>query len=593
MTRLMCKLLVAAFAVSSVFVSATSASAATAFSTTTAWRWAYQTLAATPGTTQSVQAGVSGLTDVDKNGAVVLRRSSTEQFVLVNYTDKLVSLSLISGGQMTKVREAGRPAGTAGTIRAEITGTTVKAFWNGTLSLTATLPALDGYRGTGTGLGIWQDRASAVALSAATVTGAAPVPPTPVPAGARSVTIGSSTLPITGTNIERAADSLVAYTSSTGPLTPTNVWGAEATVINGKITSVNDRQQTGGTATPIPAGGLVLSAHGTARDWLLTYATTGSSITVNTTTTPTPTPTPTPSVPSGSWLSGAAAGPTVTSGAFGDWRGRPVEIAGTWNDSQDAQLNQYSVQPGAELGAWTKDLDVAVGAIYKDAGQTWAAAANGAYDAQWSTALNNLKNARGSRPGTVHIRFAHEFNGDWTPWSVSGAEAPAFITSWRRFRALQQSIYPAAKLVFCPNDGTSGSLNLDWRKTFPGSSYIDEMGVDSYNQYPWVNTPAGFASKINTTDRYGAPEGIEKHRQFAESVGLPLAIAEWGSNADDGDAPVFIKEFYSWVGVHAGNGAGQIAYEIEFNVGNFGTGQFQLFPTNRSPQAADAYRQLW
>lgn len=304
---------------------------------------------------------------------------------------------------------------------------------------------------------------------------------------------------------------------------------------------------------------------------------------------PTPSPSRSGSV-SGLWLSGAS-GDGVASGAFGVWRGTPVAIAGTWNDSFEAQTAQWSVQKGAEWGSWQGDLDVAVGAIYSARGETWAAAATGAYDARWRTALSALKSGWGSRPGTLHIRFAHEFNGEWVPWKVSGSAADSFVAAWKRFRALQREILPAAKLVFSPNDGSSPSLALDWRKAFPGAGYVDEMAVDSYNQWPYVNTVSGFASKIVTVDSFGAPVGIEKHRLFAESVGLPLAIAEWSSNSSMGDGDVYVKAFRDWVAAHAGSGPGQVPYEIMFNVNNYNSGVFSFYPNTAMPKAAASYVQ--
>lgn len=312
----------------------------------------------------------------------------------------------------------------------------------------------------------------------------------------------------------------------------------------------------------------------------------------NTTPVPTPTPPPTPTPNTIQFYSGAAVN-GASDGSFGIWRGTAVQIGGTWNDSLDAQTALYTIKPGAEWGSWDGPLDIAIGAIYSSNGETWAAAASGSYDNRWRTSLNNLKTYRGSKTGTTYIRFAHEFNGNWTPWAVTGSNSANFVSAWKRFRALQQEIFPQAKLVFCPNDGTSGSLSLDWRNAFPGASYVDVMSVDTYNQYPWVNTVTNFNSKINSTDSYGAPLGIEKHRQFALSQGLPFAVSEWSSNADMGDAPVYIEQFYNWVSANKGNGAGNVKYEILFNSVSYGTGQFSLYPTTRQPLSAAKYQQLF
>ena len=307
------------------------------------------------------------------------------------------------------------------------------------------------------------------------------------------------------------------------------------------------------------------------------------------------TPAADPTVPavdpstSTAWLSGAS-GDGAASGAFGTWRGSAITVGGTWNDSMDAQTNQWSIQSGAEWGNWNGALDVAVGAIYKSSGETWAAAAAGAYDARWTTALNNIKKYWGTRdPANLYLRFAHEFNGSWTPWNVTGAETASFKAAWIRFRTLQTAILPNSHLVFCPNDGSSTSQGLDWRKAFPGAAYVDVLSTDTYNQYPWVNSTAGFNAKINSVDSYGAPVGIEKHRQFAASVGLPFAISEWGTNAGMGDAPVYIDSMRNWFASHAGTGAGQLLYEIYFNVVNYNNGVFAIYPTTSQPSAANAY----
>lgn len=301
---------------------------------------------------------------------------------------------------------------------------------------------------------------------------------------------------------------------------------------------------------------------------------------------------PDPVPVTGTWASGAA-GDGAADGDFGAWRGAPIDIAATWNDSLDAQTAQYTIQPGAEYADWDGDLDLSVGAIYSEEGETWQQAAEGAYDDRWRTALEAIATARADTSGTLYLRFAHEFNGDWEPWAVTGDDAPAFRDAWVRFRALQQEILPDAQLVFCPTSETSSSLGLDWRDALPPAGSVDLLSVDYYNQYPYVDDVGGFEERLGATDGEGAPRGLEAYRMFAESQGLPLAISEWSSNADMGDAPVFVEQFHTWVATHAGTGPGQIPYEIHFNVGDFGDAQFQFFPDTRQPEAAAAYARLW
>ena len=295
---------------------------------------------------------------------------------------------------------------------------------------------------------------------------------------------------------------------------------------------------------------------------------------------------PSSQVPAGSWLSGAA-GIGAANGQLGSWRGAPLDIASTWADNNTAQVEVWQLQPGGEFGSWNKPLDVAIGAIGDQ--ETWSQAAAGAYDARWRASLTKLRDLWGPRSATMYIRFAHEMNSNWYPWSVDASEAGDFVTSWKRFRALQQEVFPASQLVFNVNRESVGN-GIDWRKTFPGSQYVDVMSVDYYNQYPYVATAADWQASLNATDQYGAPKGLQAHLDFARSVGLPLAVSEWSGKARDGDSPAFISGMHDFFSAHAGGGAGQLLYEVLFNV-EMNDSDFVLFGNTKMPASAARYRE--
>jgi hypothetical protein len=279
----------------------------------------------------------------------------------------------------------------------------------------------------------------------------------------------------------------------------------------------------------------------------------------------------------------------VVEGTFGAWRGSEVEIAGSWSDSNEAMTQMWQLQPGAEYSSWQRPMDIAIGAI--GPGETWSAAAQGAYDARWRQSLTTMRSLWGNRPATVYIRFAHESNGNWYPWSVDASEVQAFRAAWIHFRALQQEIFPASKLVFSVNRESVGS-GFDWRQSFPGSQYVDVLSVDYYNNWPFVGSDAEWAASLDDVDGYGAPKGLQAHLDFARSVGLPLAISEWSGNAGQGDSPAFMRNMYAYLGQHGGSGAGQILYEILFDVPGYDS-SFLLMGATRQPAAAAAYRDLF
>ncbi|HET9931587.1 MAG TPA: hypothetical protein VFQ35_12895, partial [Polyangiaceae bacterium] len=176
----------------------------------------------------------------------------------------------------------------------------------------------------------------------------------------------------------------------------------------------------------------------------------------------------------------------VADGSLAKWlSSQVIAMAGTWNDtSADVQLEQYTLNH--EYRDWNEDIDDAIGGIFK--GETWAQAANGDFDVRWRSAVTSIKRAWGSRdPALLNVRFAHEFNLAESQWKVRGDEADAFRDAWARFHGIFKEVLPTASLVWCPNDGTSGSLALDVRKAYPGGSYVDVICIDTYNQWPWVN----------------------------------------------------------------------------------------------------------
>lgn len=105
---------------------------------------------------------------------------------------------------------------------------------------------------------------------------------------AESVTVAGQAHVLNGVNIPRSTNFLVEYTPARGARTGTNIYGYEAAVVGGKVTTVAD----GVGNMAIPANGVVLSGHGTARTFLRTYAKVGATVVLPGGPTPPPPPPP-------------------------------------------------------------------------------------------------------------------------------------------------------------------------------------------------------------------------------------------------------------------------------------------------------------
>ena len=304
-----------------------------------------------------------------------------------------------------------------------------------------------------------------------------------------------------------------------------------------------------------------------------------------------------------SWLSGAS-GERAANGTYGRWRRAAVTIGGTWDNGNEEQVQLTSICPGGAWARWRKPLDIAVGAIDQTRGETWAAAAKGAYDRRWKLSFLKMKTCWGRRdPGNLYIRFAHEMNLGVMPWHVAGGQEANFVKAITRYSNLRYKILPKAKIVLCPSDGTDVDLGVHVRSLWPGKDRAGRLvaniyAVDTYNGYIVVHNQREFDDKLHTTGKGDNPLGLETHRQIAEDMGVPFAVSEWSNNGDPKDPgkgseqPDYVLRMNAWFRDHAGNPkkpqAGKLLYEIQFNL----KPRFAFLPTKLQPKTAAAYRAL-
>jgi hypothetical protein len=189
------------------------------------------------------------------------------------------------------------------------------------------------------------------------------------------------------------------------------------------------------------------------------------------------------------------------------------------------------------------------------------------------------------------------------PWSVAVGEGAQFVAAITRFSNLRYQILPKANIVLCPSDGTDSDLKVDVRQLWPGRDAKGRLvaniyGIDTYNGYVVVKNGSEFRDKLLRLDSHGWLFGMETHRAFAESVGVPFVVSEWSNNGDPkdpghgGEAPDYVRLMNDYFREHSGDPGhprpGQLLYEVQFNILH----QFTLLPTKIQPQTAAAYRSL-
>lgn len=142
------------------------------------------------------------------------------------------------------------------------------------------------------------------------------------------------------------------------------------------------------------------------------------------------------------------------------------------------------------------------------------------YLRQWGQAL-----ASWGHP--VMLRFGHEMNGNWYPWSeqINGNGAGDYITAWRHVHDVV-SATGATNItwVWNPNVPYWGSTPLTG--LYPGPSYVDAVALDGYN---W-GTSASWSSWLSPSQLFG--DGLAQLRSLAP--GKPVLIGETASAEQGG-----------------------------------------------------------
>jgi hypothetical protein len=139
----------------------------------------------------------------------------------------------------------------------------------------------------------------------------------------------------------------------------------------------------------------------------------------------------------------------------------------------------------------------------------------------------------------VIVRFAHEMNGTWFPWSIcdkNGNTPKAFVKAWRHIVGEFRSVGARnVKFLWSPYNTDRGGF----APFYPGNAYVDYVGVTSLN---WGN------------ERWRPLSGLlERPMKLLSNVskssgsrkGKPVILSEVGSNHLGGDKASWITDGYA------------------------------------------------
>jgi len=178
---------------------------------------------------------------------------------------------------------------------------------------------------------------------------------------------------------------------------------------------------------------------------------------------------------------------------------------------------------------------------------TLAAGAAGQYNSYYVTLADTL--VSGGAPNAV-LRLGWEFNGNWYPWQVTDAiDAANFAAYFRNIVTSMRSVPGQSfKFVWNPNAGDSFAGAYTPAQAYPGSAYVDYVGIDVYDE-GW-STPA--TPQNAWANQLSQSWGLDWLAGFSAAEGRPMVVPEWGIGTTSdghgmGDDPYFVTQFASWI----------------------------------------------
>lgn len=143
-------------------------------------------------------------------------------------------------------------------------------------------------------------------------------------------------------------------------------------------------------------------------------------------------------------------------------------------------------------------------------------------DGKMDDHIRHFAGAAASFGKPFFLRFAHEMNGDWYPWSgeQSGRDPQLFIRAWQHvWNIFDEEGAANAIWVWAPNyvSDPAESWNA-MQHYYPGEEYVDWVGVDFYG--------------LKWTNEY--PEDMLDETYILYAHSHPIMIAETAASDPDG-----------------------------------------------------------
>lgn len=163
---------------------------------------------------------------------------------------------------------------------------------------------------------------------------------------------------------------------------------------------------------------------------------------------------------------------------------------------------------------------------------------NGIISGEWDRYIKEFAGVLKDIDKVVYLRFAHEMNGNWYPWSGERIGRDKYIAIYRYIKDIFDKTNAAnVKWVFSINwEDAPNTKENHFMQYYPGDEYADYIGIDGYN---WGNT--------QSWSRWMSFKEVfeKRYREITDNFKKPVIISEFSSTSMGGDKGRWIKEAMS------------------------------------------------
>lgn len=200
-----------------------------------------------------------------------------------------------------------------------------------------------------------------------------------------------------------------------------------------------------------------------------------------------------------------------------------------------------------------------------------------------------IKNwARGAKKSKTKIllRFAHEINGRYFPWTIGscGNKVKDYKAAWKRVHHLVRNKVGAKNVKFVWTVAKKSSTGGNpYKRFYPGKAYVQFVGFSSFNwgsQGKWLSMVQGVKPVM---------------KWFKQFTSKPVIIAELGSNQNGGPASDTSVDKPSWIRkgyVATYKTYPQIKAIVYLNEDLRGVGHPDWSLNSPNPEAMEAYKDI-